>query len=232
MKNLIIIPARGGSKGLPGKNLMRIAGKSLIQRAIESTCQLDCGFDLVISTDSQEIADEAIRFGALVPFLRPDYLATDSALISDVLTHLIKTLAKAGQEYENMILLQPTSPLRTARHVLEAWTLYEQEQFTCLASVKPLHMPLNTLVLKNDSGLIKNFYDLGGNRQETAELYQLNGAIYICKIETFLQTGRLVSDSCGIYEMPEADSIDIDSLTDFNEAQIRIESHQNHISKR
>ena len=125
MKPLFVIPARGGSKGIPGKNIKPLGGKPLIAYSVEVARQLAPDSDICVSTDDPAIADVVREMGLEVPFMRPDYLATDNCGTYEVLLHAVDFFVKLGRRYDTMVLLQPTSPLRTAddvRRCLEAYT--------------------------------------------------------------------------------------------------------------
>ena len=124
MKTLYVIPARGGSKGIPGKNIKPLCGKPLIAYSIEVARALADDCDICLSTDSQQIADVAKNMGLEVPFMRPDYLATDKSGTYEVLLHAVQFYADKGIHYDTLVLLQPTSPFRTAADVQRAIDAY------------------------------------------------------------------------------------------------------------
>ena len=124
MKSLIVIPARGGSKGLPGKNIKKLAGKPLICYSIDIARQVADDEDICVSTDSAEIIEVVENYGLKVPFVRPTELSTDESTTNDVLRHALQFYKNNGKEYENIILLQPTSPLRTKEDIVNAIKLY------------------------------------------------------------------------------------------------------------
>ena len=127
MKILYLIPARGGSKGIPHKNIKLLHGKPLIQYSIEVARKFAVDDDICISTDDLQIKAVAEGLGLKVPFLRPDYLASDTAGTSDVIIHALDFYSKQGKEYDVVVLLQPTSPLRTVQNVKDCLAIYTDE---------------------------------------------------------------------------------------------------------
>ena len=124
---LFVIPARGGSKGLPGKNIKDLCGKPLIAHSIDIARAFVGDEDICVSTDSEEIKQVVENYGLSVPFFRPDYLATDTATSNDVLIHAVNFFKQQGREYKKLVLLQPTSPLRTVDDVFGCIKLYRED---------------------------------------------------------------------------------------------------------
>jgi CMP-N-acetylneuraminic acid synthetase len=222
---IAIIPARGGSKRLPGKNMMMIAGKPLIGWTIEAALESGVFGRVVVSTDSREIAVMAAQFGAGVPFMRPEELARDDTPAVEVLIHAVNELM-AGKKtrWTHLACLQPTSPLRTAENIRAAVKLLEEKQADAVISVcKSEHSPLwsNTLPASLSlDGFIPESIQKTPSQQLPA-YYRLNGALYFCRIPRmiaertlFLKTGAYA------YIMSRKDSIDIDDLVDFDLAGI------------
>lgn len=216
---LVVIPARGGSKRLPGKNLMEIAGCSLIGRAINSVKGLAAVHSICISTDDRMVADEAMRHGPYVHFMRPEHLATDGAKTADVVMHAIQWFADKGECFDAVILLQPTSPLRTQQHVLETIRLYEERKADAVVSVCKLEHPIEWCAELGSDGSMATF---GANlntqkrSQELAQKYRLNGAIYIYDVQQLmLEKGFFYNARTYAYEMDLPSSTDVDTYEDF-----------------
>ncbi len=216
MKPLVVIPARGGSKGVPGKNWKELHGKPLINYTIDAARKAfgdDC---ICVSTDSEKIKQVAESTGLKVPFLRPDYLATDKAGTYEVLLHAIEYYENEGYMADTLILLQPTSPFRTSEHIEEALKLYDD---TCEAvvSVKETKAnPYYVLFEENEEGwLSKSKKSNAVRRQDVPLVYELNGAIYIINIKAL--KAKPISEMSKIrkYEMDEAHSHDIDTALDW-----------------
>jgi CMP-N-acetylneuraminic acid synthetase len=222
---LAIIPARGGSKRLPGKNLMMIAGKPLIGWTIEAAIESGVFGRVVVSTDSWEIAVTAAQFGAEVPFMRPGELATDDTPSIEVLIHAANELMTGNETpWTHLACLQPTSPLRTAANIREAIELLEGKKADAIVSVcKSEHSPLwsNTLPanLSLDGFIPENIQKIPS--QQLPPYYRLNGAIYLCRIQRMIQERTLfLKTGAYAYVMNRRDSIDIDDQVDFDLAAI------------
>lgn len=224
MKPLVIIPARGGSKGVPKKNSKLLNGKPLINYTIEAAQKLFDNAVICVTTDSAEIKEVVENTTSLkVPFLRPDYLATDNSGTHEVLLHAIEFYEKQGYLADTLILLQPTSPFRTSKHIEEALKLYTKD-IDIVVSVKETKAnPYYVLFEENEDGFLlqskeSNFI----RRQDCPSVWELNGALYIINIES-LRNGSIASFKKKIkYVMNEADSIDIDTMFDWNLAEVCI----------
>ncbi|CAH6917713.1 N-acylneuraminate cytidylyltransferase [Vibrio chagasii] len=221
-KVFAVIPARGGSKRLPRKNILPLGGKPLIGWTIEAAKNSAYVDDIFISTDDQEIAGVVSQFGITVPELRPEELSTDTATTQSVLFY---TLEKYAKEAGIVVLLQPTSPFRTAKHIDEAIeSLVEKSAFS-VVSVTPCEHPPQWANTLPDDGSMKDFLRLGyGKRsQDVGEAFRLNGAIYVYDIYRLLAIGEMVyREDTYAYKMPNYESIDIDNKIDFDMAEFFI----------
>jgi len=207
-----LIPARGGSKDVPRKNIRELAGIPLIAHSIQAGREAAAIDSVVLSTDDKEIANVAESHGARVPFMRPGELATDEASTAPVITHALETLHNAGEEYDTFVLLQPTSPLRTAIHIDEAYSLYEESDADSVISVYPTY---DTRWERTPKGAKKlNYTDAAKRRQDRDPEYVINGAIYVTDVEQFLQTEETITGMTKMYEMTERESVDIDTPFD------------------
>ena len=222
---LAIIPARGGSKGLPNKNILHCAGKPLIAWTIEAARDVVEIDEVFVSTDSEQISSVAISAGACVPFLRPEHLATDSSSLVNVLHHVWETFMDAqGKPYDFFVVLQPTSPLRNGSHIAAAIDYYFKRRLTSidtLASVYEVNAKYGWLMQETveSSGYIKFCFDLpSGNsqRQSLKPYYMPNGAIFITRGEAL--SGGLYTDNTIPFVMDVEDSIDIDTREEFEQA--------------
>lgn len=218
MRNTIgLITARGGSKGLPGKNIMPLAGKPLIAYSIEAAREANLA-RVVLSTDSQEIADTAREHGCEVPFMRPASLASDSASSLDVILHAASELALDDEA--RIVLLQPTSPLRTAQDLTAALELFEEHSGAHpVIGVTRATKPLAWFHTMNERGqLTPRFPDLqAARRQDGGALFLPNGAIYIATLAQW-RAGNLLDGALG-YAMPSERAVDIDTALDFAMAE-------------
>lgn len=222
---LAVIPARCGSKGLPNKNILDCAGKPLIEWTITAAKNVNYIDDVLVSTDSEAIAAVAKRAEASVPFLRPGVFATDNASMLEVVKHAWQNhLDAKGYHYDYIVLLQPTSPLRISAHIKGAIDFYfrnRQSDNDTLASVCQVDQKNGWLMqTTNGSGYIRFCLDVGSNnhqRQKLKPYYLPNGAIFIargCTLEEGLYRNNTLP-----FVMAAADSIDIDTLDDFKEAE-------------
>ena len=216
MKDLILIPARGGSKGIPGKNLKPLHGRPLIFYTLDAARSAAAPENICVSTDSEEIIRMVKEYGLEVPFKRPDYLATDTANTYDVLRQAINFYEQSGQYFDRVVLLQPTSPFRTGRHIREAFSLYQPE-LDMVVSVKITRAnPYYNLFEETTEGLlVRSKVGYYTRRQDCPMVYEYNGAIYIMNVQS-LKNGPLESFSkIRKYVMTEEDSLDIDTTFDW-----------------
>ncbi len=233
MRTLGFIPARAGSKGIPNKNLSVLAGRPLIQYTIEAALlsQLD---QVVVSTDSNEIANFAKKCGAEVPELRPVALSQDLSRIEEALLHTLQTSLKNNPP-DVIVLLQPTSPLRTHKYINQALDLLMQKNVDCVVSVsEPIEHPADMVSFENTKMefLLKDHIQPGRTqRQAYPNYYYINGAIYAFKTESLLATGSRFGKSCAPLIMPSEVSLDIDSLAQIKLAEAFLQSthYQDHV---
>lgn len=212
---LFVITARGGSKGLPGKNIKDLCGKPLIAYSIDVARAFTDDENICVSTDSEEIKKVVEEYGLKVPFLRPDYLATDTATSNDVLVHAVNYYKEQfGKEYKKLCLLQPTSPLRTAGDVAGAMELYRDDIDMVMAVTKS-HAPA-VLVEEDEDGYLQSVFNKKGlGRQLVVEKFDVNGAVYIMSIQSLLEKGMPGFTKRVKYVMSKEHSVDIDDIYDF-----------------
>jgi len=214
MKILYVIPARGGSKGIPHKNIKLLAGKPLIYYSIDVARALTSDENICVSTDDNEIIKVVENYGLKVPFKRPDYLATDTATSNDVLLHAIEYYEAKGKYYDVIVLLQPTSPLRKIEQLKEALKMYKDD-LDMVVSVKESHAPA-VLCNENEDGFLElSFNKSGARRQDISNFYEYNGAIYIISIEMLKKNSLAGLTHIKKYVMDDETSIDIDTLLDW-----------------
>ena len=219
---IAIIPARGGSKRLPGKNTKLLGDKPLIAWTIEAAIESNVFDHVFVSTDSQEIADISKQYGAEVPFLRPEELASDTATTNDVITHLINWFESEYNQTTSLIaVLQPTSPFRNAKHIIEAFEKMRGKSAKAIISVCELEHPIQFCNQLGPGGSMASFIDLK-NMKRTQDLeptYRLNGALYIFDKGYVGRMQDLYSDGTYAYIMSSKTSIDIDTQEDFDLAE-------------
>ena len=220
-QTIAIIPARAGSKRLPHKHVLLLNGKPLIAWTIEAAIESAVFDEVVVNTDCQDIASIARQYGAKVPFIRPAYLAEDNTPTINVLNHTLEWFLAKQTFFSEVVLLQPTSPLRDKTAVKEAWELYLQSQTESVVSVCELEHPIQwTYSLSEELGLTAMFDDSHKRSQEYEKKYRLNGAIYITKSKSIVEGKELFSASKTVgYVMPKFQSIDIDEKEDFQIAE-------------
>ena len=226
---LAIIPARAGSKRLPGKNMMNLCGKPLIQWTIEAARGSEYIDEILISTDSENIIELAKNLGVNAPFKRPSELAQDKSSTLEAVRHAVDFQQEVkGLTYDYVLLLQPTSPLRTTEDIDEALRLLERKNADAVISVCAAeHSPLwsNTL---DDTLSMDNFVsnEIKSRRsQELPTYYRLNGAIYICKLERLItENSFFIKNNIYAHIMKQENSVDIDTLIDFKLAEAVLKS--------
>lgn len=217
---IAIIPARGGSKGLPGKNLRNLNGKPLIAYTIEAALKSKYITRLILSTDDVKIAKIAKQYGAEVPFMRPSHLATDNAKAIDAYKYTCERLeGEENIEISEFMVLQPTSPFRTAKHIDEAVDLYKNKKADSVIGYCQEHHPIIWHKYITEAGKIESIFEgTIRNRQEEKPTYFPNGAIYIFK-RKIIEQELYFTDKSFAYIMNRQDSVDIDSLEDFEYAE-------------
>lgn len=220
MAMLAVIPARGGSKGVPHKNILDINGKKLIEFSIEVGLQAkNRGLidELIVSTDDLKIKEISEDAGASVPFIRPDYLSNDTAKTVDVLIHAVDFFKDAGKVFDDILLLQPTAPLRTVEDIQNAVEIYKTSGLTSLISCYKEEYICNLVCYykqENKAIALDSGHNTGGRRQELPDIYVRNGAIYITSVKQMLENHRVFDDIPAMYVMPKERSVNIDSLDD------------------
>lgn len=218
MKNIAIIPARSGSKGLKDKNIKLLNGKHLLAYSIEAALTANIFDEVMVSTDSEMYAEIAREYGAEVPFLRTAELSGDTAGSWDVVKQVLRRYMENGKEFDTICLLQPTSPLRTAEDILEAYRFMNEKNAEAVTSVCEVdHSPLWTMTLPADCSLKEYNATCQGNapRQQLATYYRFNGAIYIRKIRYVDGEIELLEDDEYAFIMEPKKSVDIDTELDF-----------------
>ena len=224
MKILVVIPARGGSKGIPHKNIKPLNGKPLICYSIDVARQFTKDEDICVTTDDDEIIKVVENYGLKVPFKRPDYLATDTCGSNEVILHAWRYFEDKGIHYDAVLLLQPTSPFRKVEFLKEAVALYDNS-IDMVTSVKSA--PCNPyydgyeenkeglLVISKGDGTIER-------RQDAPNVWQLNGSIYVINPKSLMEKGLAHFTRIRKYAMPELYSVDIDNPFDWKVAELVI----------
>ncbi|MEQ1575243.1 MAG: acylneuraminate cytidylyltransferase family protein [Vicinamibacterales bacterium] len=221
-----IVPARGGSKGVPGKNLRPLAGHSLVDytaRAARGSGVID---RLILSTDSKEIAEAGRRAGIEVPFLRPAILAADDSPMLPVVQHALDALAACGWVADIVVLLQPTSPLRQPGHVRDAVAMLRETEADSVVTVVevPRHLSPD-YVMRIDQGRLAPFLPEGARvtrRQDVRPAYAREGTVYACWSRTIERFGNIYGEDCRPLLIDPRESLSIDSPEDWDTAERRL----------
>lgn len=221
---IAIIPARGGSKGLPGKNIKPLCGKPLIAHTIEAALNATCIDRVLVTTDSEEIRDVAEEYGADAPFLRPDELATDTASAVDVYIHAVEwAAANWGYEEDAFMVLLPTTPLRDEADIDGAYDCYLKCGAETLIAVKEAPVPPGWYLSQNESGVIApcgfGTGSLTENRQKADKYVVPCGAIYILSYRLLKEKRTYYSEHTIGYELSADRAVDIDHQEDFDYAE-------------
>lgn len=224
-KILAIIPARGGSKGIPSKNIIEIYGKPLIQYSIESANSSKYIDRTIISTDDLKIKEVAEKCGGDVPFIRPEELAQDTSKTIDCLIHGIEWLKNIGEEYDYLVLLQNTVPLRKGQHIDEAIEKLigsDERSLVSITEVEENPVLMRTL---NSDGTVKNMLNISSTirRQDFPKFYRVDGAIYIQKLDDEFNLDTSLNDGKLAYVMKEEYSVDIDTYLDIKKIEYYLE---------
>ncbi|MGO2476894.1 MAG: acylneuraminate cytidylyltransferase family protein [Pseudoalteromonas sp.] len=222
---IAIIPARGGSKGLPGKNIKDLCGKPMIAYTIEAALSSKYITDVIVSTDDLDIYKVALAYGAKDTFLRPMDLATDSSRAIDNYLYTIERLNKEyGYDVSEFIILQPTSPLRTTEDIDGAIELFESKSADSVVSYCEEHHPISWHKYINESGKLENIFpDSLNNRQDERVSYYPNGAIFIFKYK-LICSGSYYTDNSYPFLMPRNRSVDVDTSDDFEYIEFLMET--------
>lgn len=214
-KVLAIIPARGGSKGIPRKNVKAISGKPMILYTIEAAKECQYIDKVIVSTEDEEIAEISMRAGAIVPFLRPDELAADDAKMIDVVMHAIEFYERKAERFDIIVLLQPTSPLRTGEDLQKAMEYFIRKGSKSLVSVSEVREnPILMRKFGENNEMVRLLEkDSSVRRQDMEKYYRVNGAIYINSMSELNENTSFNDNELG-YVLPKEHSIDIDDPED------------------
>lgn len=224
MRPLVIIPARGGSKGIPHKNIKKLGGKPLICYAIDAARKLTSDENICVSSDDDAIIKVVEDYGLKIPFKRPEYLATDNAGTNGVLLHALDFYEQMGNKYDVVVLLQATSPFRRAEDVIEAVKLYD-DSVDMVTSVMPAKCnPYYDGFEENEDGLLVTSKGDGTieRRQDAPCVWQQNGAVYVINPKRLKAVGLPGMTKIRKYVMDEIHSVDLDNMLDWKIAEIML----------
>ena len=222
MRSIAIITARSGSKRIPKKNIKDFFGKPIIAYGIEAALQ-SCLFDeVMVSTESEEIANVAKQYGASVPFFRSLETSNDFATTTDVIKEVIEEYKKRGESFESFMCIYPTAPFITAEKIKNAFSIFRKNQADCvLPIIKYSFPPQRALVIKN--GYLEYLYeDLYGCRSQDLEpVYHDCGQYYLCKTKAFIKYNTIVLPKTIPIILDEMEAQDIDTLDDWKVAELK-----------
>lgn len=219
-KILAFIPARGGSKGIKDKNIYPLCGKPLIAYTIETALASKYIDDVIVSTDSEKIAEVAKNFGAEIPFLRPKEFATDTSKTIDAILYTLAELSKCGRIFDDFMILQPTSPLRTTNDIdnaIEKYFKFDRKSLVSVSKVKDSPILIRNVIVEDK---MEKLLEINSTirRQDMPNFYRVNGAIYIKKISE-IDEQTSFNDNEIPYIMSEENSVDIDEYLDLEIAK-------------
>lgn len=222
MNPLIIIPARGGSKGIPRKNIKPLNGKPLIYYTIDTARAITTDENICVSTDDQEIINVVEEYGMKVPFIRPVELATDTAGTYEVLLHALDYYEKQGKHFDVVVLLQNTSPFRRADQVKEALSLYTPELDMVVSVKESAANPYYCVFEEDQNGYLHVCKGNGDifRRQDAPKVYEYNGAIYVMNPEVLKTTHMHKMKKRVKYVMDDLSSFDLDTMWDWKMSEM------------
>ncbi len=224
-KVLGLIPARGGSKGIPGKNTRLLNGKPLLSYAVQAANKSGLVDRLILTTDSEDIAATGRDLGIEVPFIRPSHLAQDDTPMLPVIEHALHFVEAQGWQPDIILLLQPTAPLRRAEHIQQAIKKLVDEKCDSVVSVVevPRHY-VPDFVLRLEEGKLKPFLDapLATRRQDARPAYSRDGTIYAFWRDVLIYKHNIYGDDCRPILIPEEQSCNLDTMSDWQEAEKKL----------
>ncbi|MFC4542230.1 cytidylyltransferase domain-containing protein [Halosolutus amylolyticus] len=228
-----VIPARGGSKRVPRKNVREIGGIPLVGHAVEQATEAALLEEVVVSTDDEEIAAAARKHGGRVPFPRPERLATDGATSAAVLDHALEWHADRGDEFDAVAMIQPTTPLRRASDIDETIDRWRSTDATAGISVSEYRAPPQWAVTMDETGTLRPYFEEDAlwtdddvpRSQDLSRLLHPNGAVFVADVPAFRAFDGFYTDRTVGYEMPISRSIDVDSPADLELARTLYATH-------
>lgn len=222
MNNIAIIPARGGSKRIPGKNIKEFCGKPIISYSIEAALKSGIFREVMVSTDSAEIAELAKKLGAKVPFMRSEETSNDFAVIADVIHEVIGMYEEAGQKFESACCIYPTAPFVTAEKLRRAYKIFLESSAKTLLPVTAFSFPPQRGVFIRDKRITLSQPEYLNTRSQDIEtMYHDCGQFIILKVTDFLRENRLITDNTIPFIMNDIEVQDIDNPEDWEIAELK-----------
>jgi pseudaminic acid cytidylyltransferase len=226
MRNLCIIPARGGSKRIPRKNIKTFLGKPIIAYSIEAALQSQLFDEVMVSTDDSEIADIAKKYGATVPFMRSKHNANDFATTYNVIEEVFDSYSSnLNQKFDYACCIYPTAPFVTAVNLKKAFDLLLEKGFDTVFPVMRFGFPIQRALTKSETGLTQFFNKQYQNSrsQDLEPAFHDAGQYYWFDVKKCLTVGSLITDNCGSIEIKETEGQDIDNEVDWKLAELKYE---------
>lgn len=222
MSAIAIITARGGSKRIPKKNIKEFCGKPIIAYSIEAAISSGEFDEVMVSTDSEEIAEIATRYGAKVPFMRSEATSNDFATTADVLLEVLDNYKKKGKSFDMMCCIYPTAPFVTSTKLRKAIIKLKNTNADSLMPVVKYSFPPQRAMVVREGKLSYQYPEYMNSRSQDLEpIYHDCGQFYLCKIDTFLETRKLISSNATALIVEEEEVQDIDTISDWNLAEIK-----------
>ncbi len=224
MANLAIIPARGGSKRIPRKNIKDFFGKPIIAYSIEAALKSELFDEVMVSTDDDEIAECAVKYGAKVPFTRSTQNSDDFSTTSDVITEVINSYNNIGQVFEYACCIYPTAPFVSVKLLKNSYNQLQKGRFDTIFPVVKFSYPIQRSLQEND-GKVSMVWEehLNSRSQDLDERYHDAGQFYWFNVNTFLRTGKLFTDNSGFFEIDKLFAQDIDNEGDWKLAELKFQ---------
>ncbi len=223
IKNIAIIPARGGSKRIPRKNIKNFVGKPILAYSIEAAINSEIFDEIMVSTDDGGIAKVATTHGATAPFIRSETNADDFATLSDVLIEVVENYAKTGVEIENICCILPTAPFLTAKTIKKSYTQFIENNYDSLYPVVEFSYPIQRSLVRNEEGIIKMAQSkyLRTRSQDLEKHYHDCGQFYWIKKECLVELKSLMTTNTGMIELTQLEVQDIDTPADWKNAELK-----------
>ena len=230
---IAIIPARGGSKGLPRKNTKLLGELPLISYTIKAALESNLVDRVIVSTEDKEISSIAKKFGAEVPFMRPSNFAEDTSMVMDTYLHAVDWVVKKdAKPVESFVALLPTIPFRVSEDIDQAIKIFKNKNANSVISVVESTVPVHWYRRITNEGILENFlseFNAVKNRQELEKAYVPNGAVYVFQTEVLRSTRQYYTNKTYPYIMPRERSVDIDDLLDFEWAEFLLKKIKKNI---
>ena len=222
MKKIAIIPARGGSKRIPRKNIKEFLGKPIIAYSIEAAIKSRLFDEVMISTDDDEIANIGIKYGANIPFMRSKKNSDDFASTADVLIEVLEDFMKLGNEFDYFCCIYPTAPFITAKKLKDSYRLMiDKDVDSIIPVVKFSYPPQRSFVIKNGKLLYREPQYINSRSQELEPIYHDAGQFYWCKVDTFIKYKSLITYKTLPFVVSEMEIQDVDNEEDWKLAEIK-----------